>query len=399
MDVHRIGILTAGGLAPCLSSAIGNLILEYSRRVPNVEILCYRYGYAGLLKGESFLIPSEARQKAPLLIEQGGSIIGNSRVKLTNVEDCVRRGLVQEGQIPLEVAARQLAKDRIDVLHTIGGDDTNTVAASLAEYLQKEGYSLAVIGLPKTVDNDVFPLHQTLGADTAAHHGAKFFANIVYEGTTSPRMLMIHEIMGRNCGWLTYATARHYLQWLNRQEFVPGMPFGRENFDIHGLYIPEIPIDIAQEAQRLRSIMDRLGNVNIFLSEGAGLESIVAEMQRNGEEIPKDAFGHIKLDLINPGVWFGNKFAKMIGAEKTLVQKSGYFSRSAAPNAFDRRLIRKTVELAVECALEGRSGVVGLDEAKENELSLVDFKRIRGGKPFDPNTRGFQELMEHIASF
>ena len=70
-----------------------------------------------------------------MLQAHGGSPIGNSRVKLTNVADCLKRGLVKEGEDPQKVAADQLVADQVDVLHTIGGDDTNTAAADLAAYL------------------------------------------------------------------------------------------------------------------------------------------------------------------------------------------------------------------------------------------------------------------------
>ena len=83
-------------------------------------------GTRGLLKGSPIAVTPEIREGAALLHRFGGSPIGNSRVKLTNVEDCVQRGLVAEGENPLEVAARQLTVDGVDVLHTIGGDDTNT---------------------------------------------------------------------------------------------------------------------------------------------------------------------------------------------------------------------------------------------------------------------------------
>ena len=78
----------------------------------------------------------------------------------------------------MDVAANQLFKDRIDILHIIGGDDTNTMAAALARHLEKKGTKLTVVGLPKTVDNDVVPVEQTLGAWTAAEQGAIFFENI-----------------------------------------------------------------------------------------------------------------------------------------------------------------------------------------------------------------------------
>ena len=215
MAVKKVGILTAGGLAPCLSSAIGGLIERYTEAAPEVEILCYRAGYKGLLLGDSFAVNQAVRDNAAVLHKHGGSPIGNSRVKLTNVADCVKRGLVEEGQDPLQVAAAQLTKDGIDVLHTIGGDDTNTTAADLAAFLRNNDYGLTVVGLPKTVDNDVIPIKQSLGAWTAAQQGAKFFRNVVAEHNANPRMLIVHEVMGRNCGWLTAATAMKYRELLD----------------------------------------------------------------------------------------------------------------------------------------------------------------------------------------
>src|SRR5690554_823767 len=197
MSVRRVALLTAGGFAPCLSSAVGGLITRYTDVAPDVEIIAYQHGYYGLLTGNFITITPEARAKAHLLHQYGGSPIGNSRVKLTNVADCVKRGLVQEGQDPLEVAAEQLRKDGVDVLHTIGGDDTNTTAADLAAYLEKNGYDLTVVGLPKTIDNDVVPIRQSLGAWTAAEQASEFAQNIIAEHRISPRMVMVHEGMGR----------------------------------------------------------------------------------------------------------------------------------------------------------------------------------------------------------
>ena len=103
----------------------------------------------------------------------------------------------------------------------------------------------------------------------------------------------------------------------------------------------------------------------IFLSEGAGVNDIVAEMQARGEEPERDAFGHVKIDKINPGEWFAKRFAKMLGAEKVLVQKSGYFARSAAANREDMALIKTMVKHAVKSGLKGESGVVGHDEGRK----------------------------------
>src|SRR3954447_3274394 len=147
----KVAILTAGGLVPCLSSAVGGLIERYTELAPEVEILGYLGGYQGLLLGESAPVTEEERARASVLHKHGGSPLGNSRVKLTNVKDCVKRGLVKEGEDPLAVAAHQLTRDGITILHTVGGDDTNTTAADLAAYLKKGGYELTVVGLPKTI--------------------------------------------------------------------------------------------------------------------------------------------------------------------------------------------------------------------------------------------------------
>ncbi|HSK34488.1 MAG TPA: 6-phosphofructokinase, partial [Propionicimonas sp.] len=151
--VQKVALLTAGGFAPCLSSAVGGLIERYTQLAPEVEIIGYKNGYQGLLTGDFITVTPEIRAKAGLLHQYGGSPLGNSRVKLTNANDLVKRGLVAEGQDPLKVAADRLVADGVDVLHTIGGDDTNTTAADLAAYLAEHDYGLTVVGLPKTIDN------------------------------------------------------------------------------------------------------------------------------------------------------------------------------------------------------------------------------------------------------
>ena len=380
-EVKKVAFLTAGGLAPCLSSSIGFLIDEYNKVAPNVEMIGYVNGYMGLLKGESIPVTDEVRKNALILTRHGGSPIGNSRVKLTNVKDCVKRGLVKDG---------------VDVLHTIGGDDTNTTAADLADYLAKNNYPLIVVGLPKTIDNDVYPIKQSLGAWTAAEEGAKFFMNVVKENSANPRALTIHEVMGRNCGWLTYKTAQCYRKMLKRTKFVPGFMLTPERQDVHAVYVPESRIDFKQEAERLNAIMDKWDSVNIFVSEGAGVADIIAEMKKRGEDVPVDAFGHPRLDKVNVGQYVGKRFGELLNAEKVQVFKSGYFARAAAPNKKDLKLIEKCARAAVACALKGESGVVGPDEDNGAVIHACEFPRIKGGKPFNVRKGSFRKMLSEI---
>ena len=252
------------------------------------------------------------------------------------------------------------------------------------------------MGLPKTVDNDVYPISQTLGAWTAAEQGAVFFENIANENTTSHRQLIIHEVMGRHCGWLTAYTAKEYHDRLNEKQFLPEILIEKKRWDIDAVYIPEIEIDFNNECARLRKLMDEKDSINIFLSEGAGTDTIVTEMENNGETVSRDAFGHVALDTINPGQWFAKQFAKELNADKTLVQKSGYFGRSAPPNKKDLDLIKLSGKLGAETALSGESGVIGLDDDNNALLGLINFERIKGGKPFDYTVSWFNKLLTDI---
>jgi pyrophosphate--fructose-6-phosphate 1-phosphotransferase len=395
MTLRKVAMLTAGGLAPCLSSAVGALITAWTATDPGIELVAYRDGYAGLLTGNSLVIGPETRSAAPRLQSLGGSPIGNSRVKFTNVNDCRKRGLVGPDDNPLEVAARRLADDHIDVLHTIGGDDTSTAAADLASYLAEHDYQLTVVGLPKTIDNDIVPVRQSLGAATAAEQSAAFAQHVIAEHSANPRMLVIHEVMGRNCGWLTAASAKSYHDWAASETVVAGLVEpGR--WDVHGVYVPEVPLEIAAEAKRLLPIMDRHGCVNLFISEGAGATEIVEEMERAGQSVPRDAFGHVKLDAVNPGGWLAKRLATDLNAGKTLVAKSGYFARSAPANAEDRELIANCVDAAVRAAVQRVPGLVGHDEDRSGELRVIEFPRVKGGKHFDARVGWYSQLLAEI---
>ena len=157
----KIAFLTAGGLAPCLSSSIVSIIKHYKKYNSSFQFIGYINGYKGLLMGNSMDIPSNIDNNEKDIYTFGGSFIGNSRVKLSNIDNCIENGYIKPDEIPVEIAANQLIKDKVDILHTIGGDDTNTTAADLVNYLEQKKYKLTVVGLPKTIDNDVYPLKQT----------------------------------------------------------------------------------------------------------------------------------------------------------------------------------------------------------------------------------------------
>ena len=119
-------------------------------------------------------------------------------------------------------------------------------------------------------------------------------------------------------------------------------------------------------------------------------------MESKNQKVERDAFGHVALDSLNPGQWFAKEFSKKLKADKTLVQKSGYFARSAAPGERDLKLISDSAKMAVDYATMGKSGLIGMDDELDGKLAKIDFERIKGGKPFDVNNQWFQKMLKDI---
>ena len=222
----------------------------------------------------------------------------------------------------------------------------------------------------------------------------------LYSGTANPRMLVLHEVMGRDSGYLTSATAFEYRKMLKQQQFPASssFPMGSSAVrDVHAVWIPELSFDMLAEGARLKKIMDEYGCVNVFFGEGTGVSEIVKDMEARGEEVPRDAFGHVALAKVNPGQYFSQHLAKLLDAEKTIVQKSGYFARAAPANEFDRELIGKCAQEGVKSAIAGVSGCMGEDEDKEGApIRAIEFERIKGGKPFDVQQTWFQQMLAEI---
>ena len=397
----KIAFLTSGGNAPCLFATIGRLLYNYNN-LDNVQLIGYKNGFSGLLKGESveFLSLDFNSNNFSIFYNYGGSPIGNSRVKLTNKEDCLDRNLINKGQDPLEVAANQLIRDKIDILHTIGGDDTNTTARDLCNFIKSKGLDITIVGIPKTIDNDIFPIKRSLGAYTAADSGARYFENIVNENNMSESHLIIHEVMGRNSGWLAAKTADFYYQRLEEKdkelkesEILSFYDYKR--FHIHGLYIPEEAICFDDEIVRLKNIIEKIGCLNIFVSEGAFIKEISKELELGGNSVRKDAFGHIKLDSIDTGKWLSKIISKNIEIDRVLIQKSGYFSRSSSPNKNDLDYIFKVCDFAFTQAINAISGLAGEDE-RTNQLECISFDDIKGDKKLDTKSDWFSKLNNRI---
>lgn len=391
----KIAILTAGGIAPCMSAGIATLIEEYSISSPSSEIIGYLNGYTGLLTNTQIKVTDSIRSKINRLSAFGGSVLGTSRIYLGNDDYCLEKGYIEKDEIAFEKAVHNLIKEKIDILNVIGGDGTINEARRILAKTEELNYDLTVVILPKTIDNDVYPISQTLGAITAAEQTALFFENIASENTADIRQLILHEVMGRHCGWLTAMSAYLYRQKLKQKNFLPEFLLFQERWDIDAIYIPELQINFDEETIRLKKKMDEKGSVNIFVSEGFDSDKILKKLKRQGKKIITDPYGMLKLDHFNVAEYLANKIADKIIAGKILIQESGYFARSASPNEEDLCLIRDSAKLAVYFGLKSLSGVIGKNEENHNELDLIELDKIKT-KTFNTKEIWFQKTLHEI---
>ena len=226
--VSKVALLTAGGFAPCLSSAIGGLIERYSAVAPDVEIIAYRYGYQGLLAADRLQVTPAVREHAALL----DALRGIADRQLPGQADQRRRsgqarsGGRRRGPTAGRRRPAHRGRHRRPAHHRRGRHEHHRRRSG--RLLADHDYSLTVVGLPKTIDNDVIPIKQSLGAWTAAEQGSRFAQNILAEHNSGSRMLIVHEVMGRHCGWLTAATAAEYRSWLDSRTWLPEIGLGRQ---------------------------------------------------------------------------------------------------------------------------------------------------------------------------
>ena len=210
-------------------------------------------------------------------------------------------------------------------------------------------------------------------------------------------MLIVHEVMGRNCGWLTAATAPAYRAWVTRRRRSPGFGHDQRRWDVHAVFVPEMALDIAGGGGPAEGGDGRDGLRQHLPVRGRGRDAIVAEMTGRGDETrarrvrPRQARHDQPRRLVRQAVR-----ARCWRPRRPWSRRAATSAASAAANADDLRLIKSCTDLAVECALRGEGGVIGHDEDRGGRLRAIEFERIKGGKPFDVEAAWFTDLLASI---
>jgi 6-phosphofructokinase 1 len=331
----RIGILTGGGDCPGLNAVIRGIVRK-GVKVHGYEFTGFRYGWAGVL--EDNLIELDIERTSGLL-PRGGTILGTSR---TNPY----KG---EGDGTALVRA-SMERNGVDALIPIGGDDTLGVARRLA------ADGVPVVGVPKTIDNDIAGTDYTFGFDTAVQVATDAIDRLHTTAESHNRVLVV-EVMGRHAGWI----AAH-----------AGMAGGAD-----AILVPEKPFDLDEVCAHLRARHERGRSFSIVVaSEGAHPKA--GDLTLKNEEV--DEFGHVRLGGI--AAWLEKEIEARTGYETRMVVL-GHVQRGGTPTAYDRVLATRYGVAAVDAVARGESGV--MVALRGTEVITVDIlEALEHNKLLDP---------------
>ncbi|HEX8050946.1 MAG TPA: 6-phosphofructokinase [Solirubrobacterales bacterium] len=318
----RIGVLTGGGDCPGLNAVI-RAVVRKGAGVYGYEFVGYRDGWRGPLEDDrmSLGVP-EVRGILP----RGGTILGSSR---TNP-------FAEEGGAGRIV--ENLKTAGVDGLIAIGGEDTLGVAARLHEEL-----GIAVVGVPKTIDNDLGATDYTFGFDTAVNIAMEAIDRLHTTADSHHRVLIV-EVMGRHAGWIA---------------FHAGLAGGA-----NAILIPERQFDIEAVCEIVGSRFASRFAPIIVVAEGA---EPVGGMPA-ADEGSLDAFGHVRLGGI--GHWLEGEIERRTGKE-TRATVLGHVQRGGTPTAFDRVLATRFGLHAIDAADAGRWGT--MTALRGTQIELVEL--------------------------
>jgi phosphofructokinase-like protein len=320
----RVGVLTGGGDCPGLNAVIRAVVRKGVREY-GFEFVGYRDGWRGPLEGQTMELGIEQCRG---ILPRGGTILGSSRTNPFKLENGVER--IKEN----------LAADGVDALVAIGGEDTLGVATKLADL------GVNVVGVPKTIDNDLSGTDFTFGFDTAVNIATEAIDRLHTTAESHHRVLVV-EVMGRHAGWIALHS---------------GIAGGASM-----VLIPEQPFDIVDVCNRVETRFTSQYAPIIVVSEGA-VPQEGGDMTVASGEI--DAFGHVRLGGI------GDRLAKEIeertGKEARAVVL-GHIQRGGTPTAFDRWLATRFGLQAIDAVADGDFGkMMALRGTRIERLPLIE---------------------------
>ena len=348
----RVGLVTCGGLCPGLNDVIRAIVMELYYHYRMTDIIGFRYGYNG--------IKEDALEQAVKLTPEyvtdihnwGGTILGTSR-----------------GKPDYTLIVNYLESLGVNILFTIGGDGTLTGAHTLAEICLQRKNGIAVVGIPKTIDNDICYTSRTFGFLTAVEEGRKCITSVHNEALSAPNCVGIVKLMGRDSGFIAANATL-------------------ANNSVNYCLIPEVDFDLEGEhglLNTLKARLERRRHAVIVVAEGAGQKFF------KGEEKKRDRSGNIKYKDI--GVYLRDRIISYADEAGMIINVKyidpSYTIRSLAANAEDSAFCVILGQNAVHAAMAGKTDLIV--SSWNNTCVHVPIKlAISSRKKIDPDDTFWQ---------
>jgi phosphofructokinase-like protein len=317
----RIGVLTGGGDCPGLNAVIRAIVRKGVSEYGH-EFVGYRDGWRGPLERDSRQLDVPAVRG---ILPRGGTIIGSSRTNPFKEDGGAER------------IAENLEADGVDGLIAIGGEDTLGAASQLFER------GVSVVGVPKTIDNDLSATDYTFGFDTAVNIAMSAIDRL-HTTAESHRRTLICEVMGRNAGWIA---------------FHAGLSGGA-----NVILIPELEFDLDRVCDYIVRRFESQYSPIVVVAEGAQPKGGMP----SADGAPTDAFGHVRLGGISS--WLEGEIEQRTGHEARATVL-GHVQRGGTPTAFDRVLATRFGLHAIDAAHEGQWGK--MTALRSTDIQLVDL--------------------------
>ncbi len=348
----KAAIVTCGGLCPGLNDVIRALTMVLWHRYGVRDILGLRYGYEGLVSSFNHPIVSLDPELVADIHQNGGTILGTSRGN-------------QEAAPMVDF----LDQHGISILFTIGGDGTQRGALDIVREIQRRGLSIAVIGIPKTIDNDVMWTERTFGFETAVAMSGVPIEGIHMEAKAVRNGVGLVKLMGRESGFVAaYATLA--------------------SSDVNLVLVPEVPFRLPSLMDFLEKRLARKSHVVIVVAEGVGQELVPM--------VGTDASGNRKLGDI--GLFLKNKITDHFAGLNRVVNvryvDPSYTIRSAPASPDDSVYCFRLSRYAVHAAMAGRTGmVVSLWNGRFVHVPME--RTVEARKRIDPNGSLWQSVLDN----
>ncbi len=353
----KAAIVTCGGLCPGINDVIRSLVMTLYHRYGVKNIMGIRYGFQGLIPKYGHALMELTPEVVKDIHTLGGSYLGSSR-----------------GKQDIEAMANAIHRMNIDLLFCIGGDGTMRATELIAQEINHRCQNISVIGIPKTIDNDLNFIQKTFGFDTAISESVKAIQCAHVEAKGAPNGIGLVKIMGRQSGHIA-----------------AGATLAQS--DVNIVLIPEVPFDLEGEKGLFATLEKRLqlsSHCVILVAEGAGQE----HLRREGQVIETDPSGNPR--LLDIGVFLKARIEEYFKKKNIEINLKyidpSYTIRSVPANASDSMYCGALGQYAVHAGMAGKTGMlVGL---MKDEYVHLPLKMVASGTKVDTGGNIWMRVLE-----